>query len=163
MRRYTLDLVYDVAFGARVTFDADTPEDACARAIDRADELEAWKSTDHVSDSYVTDILEHPADDQPPGEPSPIAVPDAYTRDGPPPTVTIDPDGPPAHLEVSDGTVRLRFRHPAFTLSSEISDPPPPPGNKPLVTIRRRADGAPDVTVTGGTAHVRVSGWNGNR
>ena len=31
-----------------------------------------------------------------------------------------------------------------------------PPGNKPLVTIGRRADGAPDVTVSGGRARVLI-------
>ena len=42
-----------------------------------------------------------------------------------------------------------------------LSDPPPPPANKPLVVIERDPGGAPHVTVTGGKALVRLAGWDG--
>ena len=44
----------------------------------------------------------------------------------------------------------------AGTVTTEAADPPTPPGNKPLVTVRRRTDGAPDVTVSGGRARVLI-------
>ena len=58
--------------------------------------------------------------------------------------------------------MRVRFVEDAGTVTTEISDPPPPPGNKPLVTVRRRADGAPDTEVRGGKAIVRLEGWQGH-
>ena len=48
-----------------------------------------------------------------------------------------------------------RRRNDAFYPLSP-TDPPAPPGNKPLVTVARRADGAPDVTVSGGRARVLI-------
>ena len=57
------------------------------------------------------------------------------------------------------GTVRFRFVDTAATVTTELSDPPPPPQNKPVVTVKRRPDGAPDIMVQGGKAIVRVEGW----
>ena len=160
MTRYTVCVAYDVSYAATVTVEADTPEDACQRAIDKADDLEAWKSTDHASDAYIVEI----AGTFDPGtgaqETVPLPIPDPYTRDGPPPTITFRGEQPPGSLEVTDGTVRFRFDRPGFAVTTEASDPPPPPGNKPLVTISRRPDGTPAVSVTGGKAHVRVTGWD---
>ena len=64
-------------------------------------------------------------------------------------------------MDVTGGTVRIRFVDDAATVTTEVSDPPPPPGNKPVVTVSPRPDGAPEVTVTGGKAIVRVKGWTG--
>ena len=68
---------------------------------------------------------------------------------------------PPGVVEVTRGTVHLRFVDPAATVTTEVSDPPPPPGNKPVVTVRPRPDRAPEVEVAGGKAIVRVQGWEG--
>ncbi len=57
------------------------------------------------------------------------------------------------------GTVRFRFVNAAATVITELSDPPPAPQNKPVVTVKRRPDGAPDIMVQGGKAIVRVEGW----
>ena len=56
-------------------------------------------------------------------------------------------------------TVRFRFVDAAATVTTELSDPPPPPQNKPVVTVKRRPDGAPHIMVQGGKAIVRVEGW----
>ena len=48
------------------------------------------------------------------------------------------------------------FSRDAGTVTTEAADPPAPPGNKPLVTIARRADGAPDVAVSDGRARVLI-------
>ena len=63
---------------------------------------------------------------------------------------------PPSGIEVAGGTVRVRFVELAGTVTREVTDPPAPPGNKPLVTVRRRTDGAPDVAVSGGRARVLI-------
>lgn len=160
MTRYDIDLLYDLSYAANVTVEADSVEEACRLAIGKADDMEAWKSTDHASDAYVHEILATDRPEPPYGDATPVPVPDAYTRDGPPPTVTLYGEPPPGSLEVSDGTIRLRFVHPRFAVTSELTDPPPPPGARPLVTVARRPDGTPDVSVSGGGAHVRIVGWN---
>ena len=58
--------------------------------------------------------------------------------------------------------MRIRFVDDDATVTTEISDPPPPPGNKPLVTVERSANGLPHVTVTGGKARIRMTGWDAN-
>ena len=73
-----------------------------------------------------------------------------------PPVVTLTGLRPPGGIEVAGGTVRIRFIEHADTVTTEVTDPPAPPGNKPLVTVRRRADGVPDVTVSGGRARVLI-------
>ena len=63
---------------------------------------------------------------------------------------------PPGGIEVAGGAVHIRFIEDAGTVTTEVTDPPTPSDNKPLVTIGRRADGAPDVTVSGGRARVLI-------
>ena len=70
---------------------------------------------------------------------------------------------PPGGIEVAGGTVRIRIIEHAGTVTTEVTDPPAPPGNKSLVTIGRRADGAPDVTVSGGRARVLILDPGGTR
>ena len=93
--------------------------------------------------------------------PTPGAIPRSpfrtvSPRNGEPPVVTLTGPRPPGGIEVAGGTVRIRFVEDAGTVTTEVADPPAPPGNKPLVTVRRRADGAPDVAVSGGRARVLI-------
>ena len=88
-----------------------------------------------------------------------LPVPDEFREKGTPPLVTLDPDCPHGTLEVTRGTVRFRFVNAAATVTTELSDPPPAPQNKPVVTVKRRPDGAPDILVQGGKAIVRVEDW----
>lgn len=90
-----------------------------------------------------------------------LPVPEKFTESGAPPLVTLTGPRPPGGVEVTGGTVRIRFQDNAGTVTTEVSDPPPPPTNKPMVTVTRRADGAPDVSVRGGKAVVSIQGWNG--
>ena len=93
-----------------------------------------------------------------------IPIPDRFTQNGEPPVVTLTGARPPGGIEVAGGTVRIRFAasDPANgAVTMELSDPPPPPANKPLVVIERGPGGAPHVTVTGGKALVRLAGWDG--
>lgn len=159
MNSYTVKLAVPIYQTATVSAEGDTLEDACRNAIDRADDEEAWKSTDHVGDIHVVAICEG-AGTVPysPGAQH-LPVPEDFREDGTPPLVTIDPRSPHGTLEVTRGTVRIRFLDQAATVTVERSDNPPPPHNKPTVTITRRPDGAPDVDVRGGNAIVRIEGW----
>ena len=84
-------------------------------------------------------------------------IPDRFTEQGEPPLLTItDPAKPGGGIEVTRGRVLLRFVSDAGTVTSELCDPPHPPANKPLVTIRRGPGGRPEVTVTEGRARIRL-------
>ena len=48
-----------------------------------------------------------------------------------------------------------------MTPYADLSDPAPPPGARPVVTVARRPDGTPDVSVAGAAAHARIVGRNG--
>ena len=59
-------------------------------------------------------------------------------------------------VEVSGGRVLVRIATEAGTVTSEVIDPPHPPGNKPLVTVSVGPDGKPLVKVEGGKAGIRI-------
>ena len=129
-------------------------------AIKEADDSELWTSTDHASDAFVSAICEG-ADGHPWNGPvSALPIPDRFTERGAPPVVTLTGARPPGAIDISGGTVGIRFVDNAATVTTELSDPPPPPGNKPLVTFSRRTDRAPDGEIRGGKDLVRVEGWS---
>ena len=162
MTRYTVQAGYAVYVYATVSVEADSIEDACRAAIQEADASERWKASDHVGDPFVAAIDEG-ADICPwSGPVSALPVPDRFSERGAPPLITVIGPGPSGGIDVAGGTVRVRFVEDTGTVTTEITDPPPPPGNKPLVTVRRRADGAPDITIRGGKAIVRLEGWEGH-
>ena len=155
-RPWTIQLAYAAYFGALVTVEAETLEEAIPAAIREADESERWKSTDHAGDPHAVAACEgadeHPWD----GPLSALAIPDRFTERGAPPVVTLTGLGRPGSIEVSGGTVRLRFVDDAGTVTTEVSDPPPPPANKPVVTVSLDARGKPQVQVQHGKARVRI-------
>ena len=159
MTRYTLQLGHAMYFGANVTVEAGTIEEACRRAIEKADETGAWRSTDDASESHVV-AIEEDAGQSYPHPFSPIPVPDEYSEHGPPPVVVLTGAAPPGAIRVEGGAVRIRFETPGFAVTTEMSDPQPPTGSKPLITVSRRPDGTPHVSVRGGRARVRVTGWD---
>ena len=138
-----------------VTVDADTLEEALEKAIEAANEDPAgWKSTGHVTDTYVDSCCEG-ADADPWGD-STLPVPDRFTERGEPPVVTLTGPVPPGAVEVSGGRVLVRISTEAGTVSSEVCAPPHPPANKPLVTVSVGPGGKPHVEVTGGKARIRI-------
>ena len=74
-------------------------------------------------------------------------VPERFTERGEPPVVTLTDPGRPGGgaIEVSRGRVLLRFQTPDATLTSEVSDPPHPPGQPPP---RHRSAAAPTARPT---------------
>ena len=86
-----------------------------------------------------------------------LPIPERFTERSAPPVVTLTGPRPPGGVRVSGGVVHLRFVTDVGAVTAEVSESSPPPGNKPLVTVRRRrADGLPDVTVTEGLARVQI-------
>ena len=155
-RQFTVQCSYVAHHANTVTVEADTLEEALEKAIEAANQNpDGWRSTDHVTDSFVDAVCQG-ADRDPWGEGA-LPVPDRFTERGEPPVVTLtDPGRPGGGVEVSGGRVFLRFRSDAGTVTSELCDPPHPPGNKPLVTVSVGPDGKPLVKVEGGMAGIRI-------
>ena len=155
-RPWTIELGYTRHWGAIVTVEADSLDEAIPAAIRHADDNERWKDTDHASDPFCLAACQgadaHPWD----GPLSALPIPDRFTARGEPPVVTLAGLRPPGSVEVSGGTVRLRFVDDAGTVTTEVTDPPPPPGNKPVVTVSLDARGKPHVRVQHGKARVRI-------
>ena len=172
MTWYTVQASYPVWYANTVSVEAETPEAALERAIEAANDDPNWKSLDHCGPTHV-DAYCMGRDEDPWDGGKSLPVPARFTERGEPPVVTLTGPRPPGGVDVTGGTVRLRFvdAEPAnatgprerakATVTSEVSDPPPPPGGKPVVIVRPRPDGAPDIEVTGGKAIVRVQGWEG--
>ena len=160
MTTYTVQAAYATFLSATVSVEAETLEEACEAAIREADDGECWKTIDHVGDPFVWAICEGADRDPWSGPVSALPIPDKFAEHGAPPLITVIGPGPSGGIDVAGGTVRVRFVEDAGTVTTEISDPPPPPGNKPLVIVRRRADGAPDTEVRRGKAIIRVEGWD---
>ena len=131
-----------------VTVEADTLDEALEKAIEQAGDDPHWKSADYCSPTFVEALAE--GEDADPWGDTALPVPDRFTENGEPPVVTL------TGLRPLGGTVCIRFVEHAGTVTTEVTDPPAPPGNKPLVTVARRADGAPDVAVSGGRACVLI-------
>ena len=166
MTHYTVCCGYASHYQNTVTVEADTLDEALEKAIEQAGDDPHWKSVDQASQTFVEALAEG-MDADPWGDTA-LPVPDRFTGEpanatgsseranGEPPVVTLAGLRPPGGIEVSGGTVRIRFIEDAGTVTTEAADPPAPPGNKPLATVARRADGAPDVAVSGGRARVVI-------
>ena len=160
MTWYTVQACYPAYHANTVSVEADTIEEALEKAIEVANDDPNWKSLDHCGPTHV-DACCIGRDEDPWDDDKSLPVPARFTERGEPPIVTLTGPRPPGGVEVTGGTVRLRFVDPAATVTTEVSDPPPPPGSKPVVIVRRGADGSPDIEVRGGKALVRVQGWEG--
>ena len=161
MTYFTVCCGYASHYHNTVTVEADTLDEALEKAIEQAGDDPHWKSVDQASQTFVDAVAEGEDADLCDAA---IAIPDRFTQNGEPPVVTLTGPRPPGGIEVAGGTVHIRFATSApanGTVTMELSDPPPPPANKPLVVIERGPGGAPHVTVAGGKALVRLAGWDG--
>ena len=153
---FTVQCSYAGYYANTVTVEAETLEEALERAIETANDSDAWRSLDHCGATFVDAACEG-ADADPWAAEIALPIPDRFTEQGEPPVImVIDPASPAGRIEVTRGRVLIRFESDAGAVTSELRAPPHPPADKPLVTIRRRADGRPDVTVTEGRAQVRI-------
>ena len=154
-RQFTVQCGYNAHCANTVTVEAETLEQALEKAIEAVNEdPSGWRSTDHVTDTFVDAVCEG-ADNDPWGEDA-LPVPDRFSEHGEPPVVTLAGPVPPGSVEVSRGRAMIRIATGAGTVVSELRDPPHPPGNKPLVMVSLDPDGKPSVRVEGGRARVRI-------
>lgn len=160
MTWFTVQAAYAGYFANTVSVEADTLEQALEKAIEAANQDPNWKSVDHCGPTFI-DAFCAGRDEDPWDNEKSLPVPARFSEKGEPPLVTLTGARPPGGVEVTGGAVRIRFVDDAATVTTEVSDPPPPPTNKPMVTVRRNPDGAPDIEVHGGKALVRVEGWKG--
>ena len=159
-KQFTVQCGFAAYHANTVSVEADTLEEALEKAIEVANQDPNWKSVEHCNSTFV-DACCMGRDEDPWDRDRSLPVPARFTERGEPPVVTMTGPRPPGGVEVTGGTVHIRFVDPAATVTTEVSDPPPPPGNKPVVTVRPRPDGAPDIEVSDGKALVRVEGWEG--
>ena len=153
---WTVQCGYAARFADTLTVEVETLEEALEKAVENA---HADRRPNVRCRRVFVDAAWEGADPLDPDAAWP--VPDRFSERCEPPIITLTDPGRAGGgaVEVSRGRVLLRFEAPGATLTSELFDPPHPPGNKPLVTIHRRADAAPDVTVTGGRARIRILGF----
>ena len=154
-RQFTMQCGYMAHFAHTVTVEAETLEEALEKAIETANNDDGWRSTDHCGPSFVDGACEG-AHCDPWDRDAALPVPDRFTERGEPPVVTLTGPVPPGAVEVSGGRVLVRIATEAGTVTSEVIDPPHPPGNKPLVTVSVGPDGKPLVKVEGGKAGIRI-------
>ena len=159
MTWFTVQAGYAGYFANTVSVEADTLDEALEKAIEVANQDPNWKSVDHCGPTFI-DSCCMGRDEDPWDRNANLPVPARFTEKGEPPLVTLTGPRPPGGVEVTGGTVRVRFVDDAATVTTEVSDPPPP-GSKPVVTVRPRPDGAPEVEITRGKAVVRIEGWEG--
>ena len=166
-----VQLAYAAYFGATVTVEAETLEDAIPAAIRCADDNERWKDTGHAADAFCVAACEGAGADSWNSE-TPLPVPDRFSEHGEPPVVTVtDPTKPGSGIEVTRGRVLFRFKDDAGTVTAEVADPPHPPASElgtvapvgprkpertPHVTVSLDARGKPHVKVRHGKAVVRI-------
>ena len=154
-RPWTVQVGYNAHHCNTVTVEAGTIEEALEKAVAAANEDAAgWRSSDHCSDSFVDAFCEGAGCD--PWEKAALPVPARFSEHGEPPVVTPFGPVPPGAVQVSGGSVTVRFETEAGTIAAEMRDPPHPPRNKPLVTVSVGPDGKPKVEVEGGSARVRI-------
>ena len=128
MNRYTVCCGYASHYHNTVTVKADTLGEALEKAIEQAGDDPHWKSVDQASQTFVDAVTE--GEDADPWGDTTIPVPDRFTEKGEPPVVTLTGLRPPGGIEVAGDTVRIRFIEHAGTVTTEVTDPPAPPGNK---------------------------------
>ena len=135
MTHYTVCCGYASHYQNTVTVEADTLDEALAKAIEQAGDDPHWKSVDQASQTFVEALAEGMKMPTP-GATPPCPFRIRFTEKGEPPVVTLTGLRPPGGIEVTGGTVRIRFIEDAGIVTTEVTDPPAPPGNKPLVTDR---------------------------
>ena len=159
-RQFTVQCGFAAYHANTVSVEAETLEEALEKAIEVANQDPNWKSVDHCRPTHV-DACCIGRDEDPWDRDKSLPVPARFTERGEPPIVTLTGPQPPGGVEVTGGAVRIRFVDHTATVTTEISDPPPPPDIKPVVTVRPRPDHAPEVEVARGKAIVRIEGWEG--
>ena len=137
---------------ATVTVEAGTPEQAFEAAIAKADARGAWSRTDRSGDPFIAAYAE--GEDADPWGDKTLPVPGRFTEAGEPPLVVVTGPAPAGGIRVAEGRARIRYVREAGTFTADLCGEPDQHHGQPLVSVVRRADGAPHVTVVGGKVRV---------
>ena len=119
MTHYTVCCCYASHYHNTVTVEAGTLDEALENAIEQASDDSYWKPSDDCGPTFVEALAE--GEDADPWGDTAIPVPDRFTQNGEPPVVTLTGLRPPGGIEVSGGTVRIRFVEDACTVTSPWS------------------------------------------
>ena len=152
MPHFTVVSSYADYLTATVAVEAETPDQAFEAAIAKADATEAWKKSDRSGAPFIAAYAEG-ADADPWGDEA-LPVPGRFTEAGEPPLVVVTGPAPTGGIRVAEGRARIQYVREAGTFTADLYDRPAPHHGQPLVSVVRRADGAPHVTVVGGTVRV---------
>ena len=152
MTHFTAACSYADYFTATVTVEAETPEQAFETAIAKADETGAWGKSAHSGDPFIAAYAEG-ADADPWGDEA-LPVPGCFTEAGEPPLVVVTTAVRAKRVHVAEDRARIRYVRDTGTFTADLHDRPAPHHGQPLVSVIRRADGAPHVTVVVGKVRV---------
>ena len=151
MTPFTVVCSYADYLTATVTVEAGTPEQAFEAAIAKADARGAWSRTDRSGDPFIAAYAE--GEDADPWGDEALPVPGRFTEAGEPPLVVVTGPAPAGGIRVAEGQARIRYVRDVGTFTAVLYDRSAHHG-QPLVSVVRRADGAPHVTVVGGKVRV---------
>ena len=151
MTPFTVVCSYADYLTATVTVEAETPEQAFEAAIAKADARGAWSRTDRSGDPFIAAYAE--GEDADPWGDEALPVPGRFTEAGEPPLVVVTGPAPAGAIRVAEGQARIRYVRDVGTFTAVLYDRSAHLG-QPLVSVVRRADGAPHVTVVGGKVRV---------
>jgi len=145
---FTVVCSYADYLTATVTVEAETLAQAFEAAIAKADDTQAWDKSDHSGDPFVLACAE--GEDADPWGADALPVPGRFTEAGEPPLVVVTGPAPTGGIRVAEGRARIRYVREAGTFTADLCGEPDRHHGQPLVSVVRRADGAPHVTVVGG-------------
>lgn len=151
MTPFTVVCSYADYLTATVTVEAETPEQAFEAAIAKADETEAWDKSDHSGDPFIAAYAE--GEDADPWGDEALPVPGRFTEAGEPPLVVVTGPAPTGGIRVAEGQARICYVRDVGRFTAVLYDRSTHHG-QPLVSVVRRADGTPHVTVVGGKVRV---------
>lgn len=108
MTTYTVQCGYAAYYANTVEADAECLEAALDRAIEKANDDPHWRALDHCGPTFIDAVAEGADADPWSGLASALAVPDRFTEEGEPPTVTVIMEGGIVQdVVVAGGRVRV--------------------------------------------------------
>ena len=141
MTAWTVQCHYAAYYARTETVEAETLEDACARAVAQANASDLWTALDHhCGPTFVAAVAEGEGAD--PWGPEALPVPGRCTEAGEPPLVVVTGPAPAGGVRVAQGRARIRFVR---------GRTPSPPTS---TTARRRTTASPwSASCAAPTAH----------